>query len=302
MFDPPLQIGAIQTVLNRAGPGRRCIGIGIAVAGAVFCYVLAGPIAAVAQNAAAPTSSMPDFSGLWARNDPNMSFMPPPEEYHPPVREHPDYVHVNPGDDQTGMRVPDATDPLLKPWAQAHLADVAARAIRGDVVLPAHSLCWPSGVPGSLRLRENVQFLQEEDQVTIIYQRDHQVRRIYLNQPHAENIEPSWYGASVGHYESGDTLVVDTVGLDDRSAVDWIYTPHTKNIHVVEHYRLIDENTIEVLFIVEDSETFKAPWAAIVHYRRQGPGVRIAEVVCAENNRDAAGGLYPIPVAERTDF
>lgn len=257
---------------------------------------------AQAQTADQSELQIPDFSGIWIRNDPNMAFMPPPEGYHPPVREHPDYTRL-PREEVVVPWTPDPTDPLLKPWAQAHLEGVLEDILAGEEVLPAHSLCWPAGVPGSLRLRENVQFLQEEDRVTILFQRDHQVRRVYLNRPHSQDIEHSWYGESIGHYEGGDTLVIDTTGLDDRSAVDWIYTPHTEDMHVIERYRLIDENTIEVLFTVEDAATFNEPWASIVHYRRQGPNAKIAEVVCAENNKQASTGEdYPIPIADRSDF
>jgi hypothetical protein len=61
-----------------------------------------------------------------------------------------------------------------------------------------------------------------------------------MNQPHAAQVLPSWYGDSVGHYE-GDTLVIDTVGIKIGVAmIDWYGTPHTQALHVVERYRLID--------------------------------------------------------------
>src|SRR5258708_37953702 len=56
-------------------------------------------------------------------------------------------------------------------------------------------------------------FLQTPKQVWTIWERDHFVRRIYLTDKHSENVKPSWFGESIGHYEGGDTLVVDTIGL-----------------------------------------------------------------------------------------
>jgi hypothetical protein len=50
----------------------------------------------------------------------------------------------------------------------------------------------------------------------MIWQQDAQIRRVYLNQPHSANPKPSWYGESVGRYEGGDTLVVDTIAQNDR--------------------------------------------------------------------------------------
>ena len=67
------------------------------------------------------------------------------------------------------------------------------------------------------------------------------MRRVRLNAPHPENLTPSWQGHSVGWYE-GDTLVVDTVGIKVApfSTVDAFGTPHSKALHVVQRYRLID--------------------------------------------------------------
>ena len=82
-----------------------------------------------------------------------------------------------------------------------------------------------------------------------------------MNVPHSANPKPSWYGESVGHYE-GDTLVVDTVGFNDKTFVDSYRTPHTDKLHVVERFRLIDGgNTLEVAFTVDDPGTFYQPWS-----------------------------------------
>ena len=74
-----------------------------------------------------------------------------------------------------------------------------------------------SGAAGLLR--------STPEKVTIIAQMDHQVRHVYLNVPHSVDVKPSWYGESVGHYE-GDTLVVDTIGIDNQTWVDNFRTPH----------------------------------------------------------------------------
>src|SRR5438876_80733 len=83
-------------------------------------------------------------------------------------------------------------------------------------------------------------------QVVMVYSGDAQVRRVYLNVPHSENPQPTWYGESVGHYE-GDTLVVDTIGMNDKTFVDNYRTPHTTKLHVVERWRVVEEGkTLEV--------------------------------------------------------
>jgi hypothetical protein len=77
----------------------------------------------------------------------------------------------------------------------------------------------------------------------MLHQHDNDVRRIHLNVPHSANVKPSWYGESVGHYE-GDTLVVDTIGLNDKTFVDNFRTPHSDKLHVVERYRLVEGGPI----------------------------------------------------------
>ena len=84
--------------------------------------------------------------------------------------------------------------------------------------------------------------LQQPDKITILYNEDHEVRWVRMNEPHPAHVTPSWHGDSVGHYE-GDTLVIDTVGnKTDRpfAMIDLFGTPFTEGLHVVERYRLLD--------------------------------------------------------------
>ena len=73
----------------------------------------------------------------------------------------------------------------------------------------------------------------------MIQQGEQIARQIYLDVPHSANPKPSWYGELVGHYE-GDTLVVDTIGLNSKTFVDHYRTPHTEKLHVVERWRMIE--------------------------------------------------------------
>ena len=67
---------------------------------------------------------------------------------------------------------------------------------------------------------------------------DHVVRHIYMDVPHSPNPKLSWYGESVGHYENGDTLVVDTTGLTTKTFVDQFRTPHSDKLHRKQPSRL----------------------------------------------------------------
>ena len=97
----------------------------------------------------------------------------------------------------------------------------------------------------------------------------------------------AWFGDSVGHYE-GDTLVIDTVGMNDKTATDRFGTPHTAAMHVVERYRLKnDGKTLEDSFTVEDPGAFTTAWSGVLNYSRARVP-KLEEEFCAENNRGLA--------------
>jgi hypothetical protein len=144
----------------------------------------------------------------------------------------------------------------------------------------------------------------------------HSWRVIYTDgrpHPKPEDLRPTYLGHSIGHWE-GDTLVVDTVGMNDKTYVDSYRTPHTDMLHVVEHFRMIDGGkTMEAKVHVEDPGAFTTPWDALQLYRRidasgdktdpRVPRGPLEEMACAENNGDRFNeGLDPIPTADRPDF
>jgi hypothetical protein len=171
--------------------------------------------------------------------------------------------------------------------------------LAGKIAFTARSSCLPAGVPGfDLFGFQPIFFLQTPKDVTMIFSGDQQVRRVYLNVPHSANPKPSWYGESIGHYE-GDTLVVDTIGLNDKTFVDNYRTPHTEKLHVIERWKIAgDGKTLEVALSIEDPDTFHQPWLAVQRYRRVQQ--EMLEEVCAENNQHLFD--YHIPAADKPDF
>jgi hypothetical protein len=147
-----------------------------------------------------------------------------------------------------------------------------------------------------------LQIAQAPKEVVFLYSRDHHVRHVYLNVPHSKTPGHTWFGESVGHYE-GDTLVVDTIGLNDKTDTDRFGTPHSDRIHVVERYRLsADRKRLEVLFTVDDPGAFTMQWSARADYRPDNISF-FEENVCAENNRPTGPAhAIPVPVAETPDF
>jgi hypothetical protein len=248
-------------------------------------------LAALAPPAstAPPITAVPDFSGFWVRVG-NLWFDPILDDNEgKPI----DRLQVS-SRDADNIYAGDFNNPILQPWARDIVKKNAESEIRLEHVYTADDSCWPSGVPQAVNLIGEVQFLQAKDRVIIIYERDHQVRRVWLNRKHSANPAPSWYGESIGHYE-GDTLVIDTIGekTHKMSVVDPFGTPHTDKIHVVERYRLFSNpfgKGLEVTVRVDDPGAFTKPWKGQAEYQQDRKVVSLDEVVCAENNRSFVDG------------
>src|SRR3984957_3917161 len=224
---------------------------------------------ALAQDGAKSNARVPDFSSNdagWVSIGTNWVAMPggPPPVGDDPA--HP-YVPNNTGKQPT-FRVADTNNPNLTQFAKDELKKSNDQVHRGKAMYARESRCWATGVPTYLlNPAQPTFFLQSSDKVTMIWQMDHQVRRVYLNVPHSENPKPSWYGESVGYYE-GDTLVVDTVGISEKTLVDNFATPHTAQLHTIERYRMSDDHLrLEVKLHVEDAGAFTTPWDAMQRYR-----------------------------------
>ncbi len=292
-------------------------------AGLLSAAALAWP--SHAQDHAAP---IPDFAGLWAR----MTFgaEPPASGPGPLVN----LMHRADGAADGGKLVGDYNNPILKPAAAAEVRRQGEISKTGNAFPDPSNQCAPQQPPFILRQQE-IQLLQEKDQVTILYMLDHHVRHVRLNSSHPRRVTPSWSGDSIGHYE-GDALVVDTVGMKigPVSMSDQYGSPQSAAMHVVERYRLVDEETVErafaqnekefgradgpigngvfvdfdykgkglqLQFMVEDPNVFTTPWSATVTYRKAGS--QWQEQVCAENTFEYyAAKETSVPRANKPDF
>jgi hypothetical protein len=202
----------------------------------------------------------------------------------------------------TAFPVLDVANPNLQPWVVDALKAQNERVLSGKPLQPKSSSCWPHGLPAFMRYNGPTFIIQSASEVVIIKNQSSEVRRVQLNRRHSLQPKPSWYGESVGHYENGDTLVVDTIGLNDRTHVDLFRTPHSPDLHVIERWKLIEGGReIELKVQVEDPGAFKAPYELTKHYNRvAAPWL---EVACAENPiGPLQQGLEPIPQADKPDF
>jgi hypothetical protein len=272
--------------------GRRLAG-GV-LAGVVWAAL--APLAVAQQNA-----PVPDFSSNqvgWIATNPDFIAVPGGPG---PTRSDPAHPYVpNNSGAQPTFRIADLGNPNLKPWAREAMKRENENVLAGKIAFTARSSCRPAGVPGFMMfIIEPIFFVQSPNKVLMIHSGNEAVRRIYLDVPHSANPKPSWYGESVGHYE-GDTLVIDTIGMNDKTFIDNYRTPHTEKLHVVERWKMIDDGKmLEVNIKVDDPDTFNEPWSTIQRYRRAQPR-QLGEEACAENNAHLFD--YRIPVADKADF
>ena len=264
--------------------------------------------AAAFANPSSAATAIPDFapdsSTGWVPARPEGDEFLPPDAGPGPVQADKDHPYIPNGSGQPTYRIADVTNPILQPWVAERLKKANDAVREGKVPFIPHERCWPGGVPGwevYTRVRP-IYFLQTPGEVTIIDELDHQVRHIYMNVPHSANPKPSWYGESVGHYE-GDELVVDTVGMNDKSLVDNYQTPHSDRIHVVERFKLVEGGKIlQATLTVDDPGAFTTPWTAVQRWRR-GQVRPLLELACAENNYSFLHyEVVPIPEAAKPDF
>ena len=290
------------------------------LAGAV--YLVASLGAAIAADPAPPNFAPTPSAGWFAYT---RQFIAPPSGPGPVLA---DAAHPGVSNDefrstgrQPSLAVADLDNPILQPWAREKIRERNELVLPGKQVFSMHASCWPVGVPHFLLepMTRPMFIVQGPKEVLMILTSFNDVRRIYLADKHPDNVKFSFYGDSIGHYE-GDALVIDTIGLDDRTFIDGFETPHTKQLHVVERLHMVDGGaTLEANVHVEDPGAFTMPWNAIQRFRRfeavasknvarltqlatpeEGP---LTEAICAENPNSFMGMSHrPLPHATERDF
>lgn len=125
---------------------------------------------------------------------------------------------------------------------------------------------------------------QMADVVFLFFERDHWVRRVYMDgRGHPEGYPVTWMGHSIGKYE-GDTLVVDTVLVHDTTWIDGLGHPHSEEAHLVERFRRLSRDRLEYALTVDDPTAYTKPWEAKKVFELMPPGFDIMEhVICEEH-------------------
>jgi len=223
-----------------------------------------------------------------------------------PILSRPDHPYVpNDASDEPTYRIADLSNPILQPWVREQMKRDNDEVLAGKIPFMARERCYPPGMAWNVFRRVTppmVFFVQQPTFVLLMYRGDNQFRHVYLNVPHSAHVKPSWYGESVGYYD-GDELVVDTIGLNDRTFVDNYRTPHTEQLHVVERFKMVDGGkTLQVFITVDDPGAFNMPWSAIQRWRRINRGPLIEDVCEPNVERYFGYDVAPIPRADKPDF
>jgi hypothetical protein len=211
------------------------------------------------ENSYAALAKLPDWSGVW---EPARMARPAANSGPPPA-------------------------PKLTPAYAAHYAAFQEknRTTPGINFVSDVANCLPAGLPGSMLQPYPIEFLFTPGRVTILIETYSVVRRIYTDgTPLPAEPDPSYQGASVGHWE-GDTLVVDTIGILPETSPLAGVKGHSDKMRVQERMRLVEPDLLEITTTIEDPAVFVEPYTSTARYQRHRDW-KIMEYVCAQNNRD----------------
>lgn len=178
-----------------------------------------------------------------------------------------------------GGSTADANTPF-QPWAKAVADDRRANAME------PHTRCKPSGGPRQFATPYGVDIV-EMPELQRVYILDvggpHTFRVIHLDlKEHPKDLVATYYGHSIGRWE-GDTLVVDTIGFNERMWIDRGQAPHTEKLHLIEKFTRTDMNSMTYELTVDDPGAYTAMWSRTSQMRFSANS-ELFEFICQDNN------------------
>jgi hypothetical protein len=184
--------------------------------------------------------------------------------------------------------------PPFKPAAKTLWED---RYLKNDMKDDPEGFCLPPGVPRMFYTPYPLQIYQMPDRILFTYEGGaHVWRLVWMDGrklPNPDDINPTYLGYSVGHWD-GDTLVIESLGFNDRTWLDASGHPHGEKLKVTERLTRTTFNQIKIEATIDDPEYYTAPWTVVSaitwNPNRTGPftmrGGELMEYICQENNRD----------------
>jgi hypothetical protein len=198
-------------------------------------------------------------------------------------------------------RLPDGHPDLSGVWqGGGPVGDIAQGLAKGETIpiLPAakaimdkrdsrndpEANCLPTGIPRIAPYPWRI--VQTPTHIFFLFEGNiHSYRQIFMNAKHPADPDPTWYGHSIGSWD-GDTLVVDTVGFNDKFWFDFKGHPHTEQLHTIERYTRKDFGTLENKVTIIDPGDYSRPFTVTFDARLR-PHEELMEYICQENQQDA---------------
>jgi hypothetical protein len=188
-----------------------------------------------------------------------------------------------PTGDLSNGRAPNA--PSLTPEYMAKWEIIRKSRMSGSYEYDPIANCLPPGMPQMMSMAYGMEIMQSKDKITFFSEWQDALRRVYLDgrKPSKKVLnDPTYAGYSTGHWEGGDTLVVDTVALNDKSFID-NSSPHSEDMTVHERIRFISPGILEDRITVHDPKALTEPWETVHTYKKSAPpNDELREFACAE--------------------
>jgi hypothetical protein len=178
-----------------------------------------------------------------------------------------------------------------QPWARektlSERPSTGPEPFFGSTTDPQVLYCEPPGVPHIYLWPIKTKFIQTPEAVYILHEYGPFYRIVWLNSKHPEDPDPQWWGHSIGWYENGDTLVVDTVGFNGKTWLDQMGHPTTEQLHLTERYKRLDANSLELKMVIDDPGAYTQPWNAQRYFTLSKTGFLRYQQICSvrENQR-----------------
>lgn len=173
--------------------------------------------------------------------------------------------------------------PPFLPWTKAMWDYNRANDVKYD----PEGFCLPPGGPRSMGTPYPAEIIQNRDRIIIIFEGGgHVWREIHMDDrehPPAAELNPTYFGHSVGHWE-GDTLVVDTVGYNEKTWIDFNGHMHTEQLHTVEYITRPFKEVLHYEAVIDDPGAYSEPWK-VAWDIDWIEGQELQDYVCQENNK-----------------
>jgi hypothetical protein len=231
----------------------------------------------------------PDFSGIWAGGESRvqgaLAFTPATDGAARAPRNPDDDKPVDPGEINSGRQMSDMGIDLpgglpYQPW----LVPIVKERMANKAIDDPHVRCLPDNFLRAYELPHALKFIQNPRLLVMLNEMNAGYRQVFTDgRPLPEDPTPSWQGYSSGKW-SGNTLVIDTVGVRDDTWIDWNGSVVTEKAKIREEMRRPDFGHLEIRVTVDDPKAYTKPWTVTLKQRIVVDAELIDEI-CLENER-----------------